>query len=392
MAGLSSKRFSFTLFLSLFLFWILWASWSARPTIRWSHESTLTHDEVSEALTEEYEKIHGHLQQQLSAGAALTSKPTPAASKALEGGIPDREEVLPESSIAYATPTPSPPKSTSTTVSNPSSPKSECQTLPGAEDVFVILKTGATEIYEKLPQQILTLLSCTPNYLILSDLEQNLGGHHVQDILQDISEDIRSNHEDFKPYREYQQLVADGQDPSILKGTEAWTLDKWKFIPMLRKAWQVKPKAKWYLFIEADTAVLWPNLLQWLSKLNHQDLIYAGSQNSVGGTSFAHGGSGVLVSNAALKKFEEAYASHRDAWKTMPQDECCGDVILAKAMADAGIAVTAAFPLIQGEMPVTVDWNKRKMCTPTVTWHHVNSKDVDMLWNYQKNWTDTNVS
>jgi len=29
------------------------------------------------------------------------------------------------------------------------------------------------------------------------------------------------------------------------------------------------------------------------------------------------------------------------------------------------------------------------MCAPSVTWHHVSSKDIDTLWHLQQNWTST---
>ena len=49
----------------------------------------------------------------------------------------------------------------------------DCRNVPGADNVLVMLKTGATEIYEKLPTHFVTLFKCTPHYMIFSDLAQD---------------------------------------------------------------------------------------------------------------------------------------------------------------------------------------------------------------------------
>lgn len=252
-----------------------------------------------------------------------------------------------------------------------------------------MFKTGASEIYEKLPQHFVTLFRCAPNYLIFSDLEQDIGDYHVYDILNDVSDYIKQEQKEFQHYRELHKLSADGQDLAQLKGEKAWDLDKWKFIPMVRRAYRMRPSTKWFLFIEGDTAVIWANLLQWLNRLNSDELIYSGSQNVWGGVTFAHGGSGVLISSAAVKKLENSYTSHAQQWEQDTIEHCCGDSLLAKAFVDIGIEMTPSFPLIQGEAPATIDWNARHMCAPSVTWHHTSSMDIDTLWHLQQNWTNT---
>lgn len=45
-----------------------------------------------------------------------------------------------------------------------------CQGFPNTEDVMVVMKTGATEAFEKMPTQLLTSLQCLPDFLLFSDL------------------------------------------------------------------------------------------------------------------------------------------------------------------------------------------------------------------------------
>lgn len=47
-----------------------------------------------------------------------------------------------------------------------------CRNLAGADDVVVVLKTGATELLDKLPVHLDTTLRCYPHHLMFSDYEE----------------------------------------------------------------------------------------------------------------------------------------------------------------------------------------------------------------------------
>lgn len=48
-----------------------------------------------------------------------------------------------------------------------------CDGFPSTKDVMVVMKTGATESFEKMPTQLLTGLQCVPDFLLFSDLVGN---------------------------------------------------------------------------------------------------------------------------------------------------------------------------------------------------------------------------
>lgn len=50
-----------------------------------------------------------------------------------------------------------------------------CQGFPSMDDIMVVMKTGATEAFEKMPTQLLTSLQCIPDFLLFSDLVRNIG-------------------------------------------------------------------------------------------------------------------------------------------------------------------------------------------------------------------------
>lgn len=47
---------------------------------------------------------------------------------------------------------------------------SPCHGFPNMDNIMLVMKTGATEAYDKLPTQLLTGLQCIDDFLIFSDL------------------------------------------------------------------------------------------------------------------------------------------------------------------------------------------------------------------------------
>ncbi|KAK3710938.1 hypothetical protein LTR37_009959 [Vermiconidia calcicola] len=269
-----------------------------------------------------------------------------------------------------------------------------CAEVPGADNVMVMLKTGATELYQKLPTHFVTTFKCVPHFMIFSDLAQEFADYPVYDALESISKDFRENHGDFELYRKLQQYQREGQDMSKLQGTGSWNLDKWKFLPMIHKAFTTAgDNIEWFLIMEADTSLSWTNLLQWLRTMDPNEPYYLGAQNVIAGTTFAHGGSGVLISRKAAESLEAIRAEKGQAiwdaeWEELTSKACCGDEIIARAFLTADVELTPAWPLIQGETVASIDWTENHWCTPPVTWHHVSPIEIDSLWQFESDWIE----
>lgn len=273
-------------------------------------------------------------------------------------------------------------------------PTEDCRNVPGADDVLVMLKTGATELYQKLPTHFVTLFKCAPHYMIFSDLAQDFADFPVHDAIAPVSKQFRDQHEDFTLYRKLRQYQREGQDMSKLKGDQGWNLDKWKFLPMLFEAFEAAPpQIEWFFMMEADTSVSWTNLLQFLKTMDPDRPFYLGSQNVIGDTTFAHGGSGIVLSRQAArqmqdKRNQEGKEAYNKRWEETTSSSCCGDEIVARALLEADVPMTPAWPLIQGETVATVDFTKNHWCTPAITWHHVTPLEIDAIWKFQADWVD----
>ncbi|KAL7623669.1 hypothetical protein AAE478_005221 [Parahypoxylon ruwenzoriense] len=212
-----------------------------------------------------------------------------------------------------------------------------CASFPDTSNILVIVKTGATESYSKIPTQLLTTLRCVPDLLIFSDLEQSLAGFHVHDSLVTVSTAAKDDNPDFDLYRRQQACPVDQQSCNAgrSKSLEGWRLDKYKNVHIAEKAYQLHPNYDWYLFIDADTYVLWNNLVMWLRGLDPSGKRYIGSVTLINNFRFAHGGSGYLLSQPTMHGLVGNHSGIANYYDTRAKTSCCGDHVLGLALKES---------------------------------------------------------
>src|SRR5690242_9377816 len=167
-----------------------------------------------------------------------------------------------------------------------------CPQNPISKEVLVVLRTGATEVLEKLPVHFNTTLRCIPDYVIYSDYEEEFEGIHIYDVFDELSLDLKDSVPDFELYHQLKVKGRDGlslngiehygSGPSGSLGNPGWKLDKFKFLPMIDKALRHRPQAKWFVFLELDTYLMWGNLLEYLSNFDAEVPYYIGKQMFIG--------------------------------------------------------------------------------------------------------------
>jgi hypothetical protein len=261
--------------------------------------------------------------------------------------------------------------------------------------MLVIIKTGATEIQRKLPIHFSTTLRCIPHFVIFSDMAEEIGEHRVHDVLSSVSENTKANNKDFLLYRKLQELQASGGtalNPNDTSYEEAWTLDKWKFLPMMGEALRARPDAKWFYFIETDTAVLWDNLFTYLSRFDPSEPLYIGCQTFIGDVWFAHGGTGWIMSEPAVRLVAEKWQNEQAGMEKLVSEQWAGDAVLALVLKDMGIGITTSWPILQGETPHSLDYTPHHWCYPVASYHHVDEKWIQAIYDFQEEWVAGGVS
>jgi hypothetical protein len=92
-------------------------------------------------------------------------------------------------------------------------------------DIAILLKTGASVINARLPVHLDNeLANLSWPIQVYSDYEQTFRGHQVIDILKNVPDRVRQQH-DFAPYAIQKQQLDQGIAPEHLEG--AWSLDKY---------------------------------------------------------------------------------------------------------------------------------------------------------------------
>lgn len=142
-----------------------------------------------------------------------------------------------------------------------------------------------------------------------------------------------------------------------------------KFITGMEMAFRRMPHKKWYVILDDDTFIIKDTLRLLLSHLNHNKPLYLG--NAVGDyrARFAHGGSGVVLSGAAM----EALFSHEhvvaEAY-VRSLDETWGDRLVATTLQQVGVYLDERYShLFNGEAPEWTRVGPRSACSLVLSFH-----------------------
>lgn len=263
---------------------------------------------------------------------------------------------------------------------------SYCDAIPDGffEDVQIIMKTGTSEVHDRLATHLLSNSQCVPDLLIFSDAALRMGPYQIHDALDSLPTSYTETVPEFSLWRDLQGALAEGHQLSSVNidFRRAWTLDKYKFLPMVDKTFALAPNKKWYFFVEADTYVFWGNFARWIRQLDPERPRYLGIPMLHGDVLFAYGGAGYLLSSAAMRKL---LIDNRPPGADKPgstqfgvdlQHLCCGDTGLALALRKVGIEMTSYWPMLNGHNWVDVPYGWGQWCHPLVTLHHMKPEDL----------------
>jgi hypothetical protein len=278
----------------------------------------------------------------------------------------------------------------------------QCREYPDPGNIAIAVKTGATEAIEKIPMLMSTTLRCAQHTEIFSDLEQDIAGYKVHDALADIPKSAMEGNSDFDYYWQLKDAQRLGQiekmlrgkhDPRITEDLASWTLDKYKQIHVLEKLHAKYPDKDWYMMVDADTYIVWPNLLRWLRQLpSPAEKLYLGSSAEAAGVKFAHGGSGILLSQAAMQELAVVHNGTAARWDRPMHDECCGDLVIGRVFKEMGIPLKSSWPTINGEKPITLPFGPTHWCQPLVTMHHAQPNEMNQIQHFEASRKNKQVS
>ncbi|CBX99402.1 hypothetical protein IAQ61_000494 [Plenodomus lingam] len=257
------------------------------------------------------------------------------------------------------------------------------------EGVTFVLKIGAGEVASQLPLFLNRLGRCKLDLLIFSDRKQSYNGFDIADALAHLRPEYRFKNPDFDVYDHIQNA-----NDTAEKTEEGWRLDKYKFLPMMEWTSYLRPESRWYIFVELDTYVNYDNMYRFLSNFNPKAAHYFGSPvwPKKKKTIFAHGGSGFVLSRAALDKImalgrmfgENKHFPGTHFFGVDVKDQCCGDQVLAQVLKKSGVPLHGYWPMFNGEKPTTMRYNEEQWCEAIITMHHLAEDDFTGLTQWER--------
>lgn len=261
-----------------------------------------------------------------------------------------------------------------------------------AEKVFVMLKEGATVLWQRVPTHLLTTFTKVPHFGLYADMPASIGGHEVHDVLANVSDrTMRSGQ--FDLYRKLRDLRRAHAvvDPAAAELSGGWDLDKYKNVPMLAHALKTAPPSvDWFVFMDGDTYFFMDSLVAYLNELDATQPLYLGAAAAYKGVTFAHGGSGVVLSRRALEVSLGDHPEWEHTLEDETRDSCCGDYVVAYMMERANVTISRGekYPYVshkfQGQPHWNLDANDKAWCSPIISFHHLSPLEIELLWEYER--------
>lgn len=279
-----------------------------------------------------------------------------------------------------------------------------CLSLPGAENVVVVLKTSAAELEQKLPDLLSSTLKCFPNYLIFSDYTETHAGQPIIDALENISPKIKSTHPDFDLYRRLQK-----GGPDALEDEEMWSadktshkLDKWKMLPIIHTSFE-KYKSdkhkKWYVFIDLKSHFFQSNLLLWLNNdLDPSEPYFLNIQGSQDEASMLLDSGSFVLSYPAIEAISAEYTAKKAAYEQLTNERATGHSVLRQIVEKArsrttSLQMTKSWPMFHPLKPARIDYGEQSFfeklwCYPTIFYEGLTTGEIVELWKFEQVWIE----
>ncbi|KAF2473669.1 uncharacterized protein BDR25DRAFT_301844 [Lindgomyces ingoldianus] len=263
------------------------------------------------------------------------------------------------------------------------------------DQVVVSIKTTATDAYSKLPPMlVLTKPIYHDTLLLMSDLEMDIGAFHVEDVLNKFNTHIVESSEDFYRYHQQIDFARAGRELRTLQEVDPQKemeirdkLDKYKWLRMVGKTWELRPDRSWYVFVDTDTYLFRSNLMSWLGHYDATEPYFLG--NPPDKTSFAPFALGGTMFVLSLKAMQELLVEREMVvpdWDSRIANHASGFEVLSSALSsEISLSLNSSFTRgISGLHPGTIPYGPGMWCEPVIALHSVPAELASDIWRLER--------
>jgi len=153
-----------------------------------------------------------------------------------------------------------------------------------------------------------------------------------------------------------------------------------QFIPALQYIYETLPNKQWYLLLDDDTYIIRSSLRFLLGHLDPRRTHYLGNPVGDYKARFAHGGSAVVLSQAAMQRLlhhnSRTIAQAYQESITAPW----GDKLLSTTLMKVGIYLDESYSrLFNGEPPELSRLTIDRACLPLISFHGLGSGNAELM-------------
>lgn len=260
-----------------------------------------------------------------------------------------------------------------------------------------VLKTGHGVLQNRARTHLDSVSACLDDHLLIfSDVDEEIGGYQVIDVLADLRTNFVNGNDQLEDYVLQRELAKnDTLHSEAASKVKGWQSDKFKFLPQVSRAWRMRPEKRWYVFYEDDTYIVWDNMFRLLTNYDPDVPWYFGSPSpGARGTWMANGGPGYVLSREAVRRLVKddfdangvfAGSALARRWEDQMMHDCCGDSILGLALhEDAQTNLSGMFPMFQPHPLQGIPLSDIYWCQPVITMHKTFAEDMIALRKWEE--------
>jgi hypothetical protein len=252
------------------------------------------------------------------------------------------------------------------------------------DQLVVSVTTTAINVNSKVAPLILNTAEQDHGMLLLfSDLQAELGRWPIFDVVWRLTADVVMHTDELKRYRTQLDYGRRSIPLENLKKSDPdderrdmMILDKYKILQTMVAAWDYRPDRSWYVFVDDETYVNRPNLLEWLSQ-HDPDAKHYFANPPIPPTilvpdPFAPSGTSFIVSRGVMKALLVERKDVMKAWaKRIPNYSSAYDLVSKVLQEELNMSSVPVWPGITGYDPSTAPFHPSLWCEQVMIMHHV---------------------